>query len=75
MQLKKTGLVVTTVLLAAPLMWMVPLAATHPNTAMFSQYLGVFALIKVAITQILTTRMKFVEPIFGGLDRVYVLHK
>ena len=62
-------------LLAAPLLYFVPLAGKHDVLAVFSQYIGVTALIAMAITQILATRLAFVELIFGGLDRVYVLHK
>ena len=43
--------------------------------ALFSQYLGLAALILMAWGQILSTRLKGIEAIFGGLDRVYVLHK
>ena len=43
--------------------------------ALFSQYLGLAALILMAWGQILSTRMRGIETLFGGLDRVYVLHK
>ena len=43
--------------------------------ALFSQYLGLAALILMAWGQILATRIAGIEPVFGGLDRVYVLHK
>ena len=69
------GLLIVAVLLAAPLTYFVPLAAKHDPLAVFSQYIGVTALISMALTQILATRLSFVEPVFGGLDRVYVLHK
>ncbi len=45
------------------------------QAALFSQYLGLFALIVMAWGQILSTRLAGVEHLFGGLDRVYVLHK
>ncbi len=45
------------------------------KVALFSQYLGLAALILMAWGQILATRFRGVETIFGGLDRVYVLHK
>ena len=69
------GLLLAAALLAAPLIYFVPLAAKHDPLAVFSQYIGVTALISMALTQILATRLSFIEPIFGGLDRVYVLHK
>jgi len=43
--------------------------------ALFSQYLGLAALILMAWGQILSIRLRGIEAIFGGLDRVYVLHK
>lgn len=45
------------------------------QAALFSQYLGLAALILMAWGQILSTRFAGVEYLFGGLDRVYVLHK
>lgn len=45
------------------------------KAALFSQYLGMMALILMAWGQILATRISGIETIFGGLDRVYVLHK
>ncbi|MGB7320646.1 MAG: hypothetical protein WBC95_04480, partial [Albidovulum sp.] len=45
------------------------------KVALFSQYLGMMALILMAWGQILATRISGVESVFGGLDRVYVLHK
>ncbi len=43
--------------------------------ALFSQYLGVLALILMAWAQIMATRLPGVEAIMGPIDRVYVLHK
>jgi predicted ferric reductase len=43
--------------------------------ALFSQYLGLAALILMAWGQIMATRLPGIESLFGGLDRVYVLHK
>ncbi len=43
--------------------------------ALFSQYLGLAALILMAWGQIMSTRLRGIETVFGGLDRVYVLHK
>lgn len=75
MTLNPLGLIVTTAALTAPLFWMAPLAAEHDTIALFSQYLGIVALVAIAITQIIATRLPFVELMFGGLDRAYVLHK
>ncbi|MDJ0626801.1 MAG: ferric reductase-like transmembrane domain-containing protein [Rhodobacter sp.] len=43
--------------------------------ALFSQYLGLAALILMAWGQILAARPPGIEPVFGGLDRIYVVHK
>ena len=40
-----------------------------------SQYFGSTALIIMAISQLLATQFRFLEIIFGGLDRIYALHK
>jgi predicted ferric reductase len=42
---------------------------------LLSQYFGSAALIVMAISQLLATRFRVLEVIFGGLDRIYVLHK
>jgi predicted ferric reductase len=46
-----------------------------PSSALVSQYIGASALIAMALSQIMATRARFVEPIFGPLDHIYVLHK
>lgn len=43
--------------------------------ALFSQYLGLAALILMAWGQIVSTRLPGLENVFGGLDRIYVFHK
>ena len=75
MHLKKSGLALIAVALATPIAFLPPLAAKFDPIALFSQYLGMAALIAMAITQIIATRFKFVEFLFGGLDRSYILHK
>lgn len=42
---------------------------------LFSQYLGMAALVLMAWTQLLSARIKGTETLFGGLDQLYVLHK
>lgn len=51
------------------------LAIAGPSGALLSQYFGVAALIAMALSQIIATRARFVEPLFGPLDQAYVLHK
>ena len=61
--------------IAAPLAWLPGIAPGRDMIALFSQYLGMSALIAMAISQLIATRVAPVEWIFGGLDRAYVLHK
>jgi predicted ferric reductase len=75
MHLKPIGLAIVAVSLTTPLIWLPPLAVKYDTIALFSQYLGMVALIAMALGQIIATRLSFVEHIFGGLDRSYVLHK
>ena len=75
MQLKKTGLGLIALALGVPLIWFAPLAAKYDVIALFSQYLGMWALIAMAITQMIATRVRLIEVLFGGLDRTYILHK
>ena len=73
--MRLVGLLLIAIALALPLWWFVPLAAEHDAAAVFSQYLGSSALIVMAFAQLLATRARILEPVFGGLDRIYVLHK
>ena len=61
--------------IAAPLIWLPGIAQGRDGIALFSQYLGMAALIAMAISQTIATRIPPVEWMFGGLDRGYVLHK
>lgn len=69
------GLALIAIALFLPLTWFVPLMARHDSLAVFSQFLGTFALIGMAIGQMLAIRWAGLEPIFGGLDRIYIIHK
>ena len=69
------GLALIIAALFLPLMWFAPLMAKHDALAIFSQFLGTFALVGMAIGQMLAIRWAGLEPIFGGLDRIYVIHK
>ena len=66
-------LVVATTLFPAYQLFSLP--NVTDQVALFSQYLGLAALILMAWGQILATRWAGIETLFGGLDRVYVLHK
>ena len=47
----------------------------HDSIALFSQFIGSTALILMATSQLLATRMPGFETIFGPLDQMYRLHK
>lgn len=69
------GLLLIVSSLLIPVCWFLPLTSTYDNIIIFSQYLGAFALISMSWTQLLATRFTASEWIFGGLDRIYILHK
>lgn len=66
-------LIIAAVVLPLPLF--ADLLGKHDNIALLSQYLGAASLILMSISQIMATRAKGLELIFGGLDRMYLLHK
>ena len=66
-------IIVVTTLFPAYQLFMLP--NISDQIALFSQYLGLAALILMAWGMIMSTRMAGIEALFGGLDRVYVLHK
>lgn len=70
-----SGLIIVLALILAPAYWFIPMASKFDPVALFSLYLGSAALIAMAITQVLATRVRGLEAVFGGLDRIYVLHK
>ena len=69
------GLLLIAVTVAFPAFQLFALPNIPDQVALFSQYLGLAALILMAWGQILSTRLPGIELLFGGLDRVYVLHK
>ncbi|MHA7772535.1 ferredoxin reductase family protein [Roseibium sp. M-1] len=73
--MRLTGLVLIALATLAPVYWFAPIAAVRDPAAVFSQYLGVAALILMGINQFIATRTPGLETVFGPLDRIYVLHK
>lgn len=69
------GLILIVVTVAFPAFQLFALPNVSDQVALFSQYLGLAALILMSWGQIMSTRMPGIETLFGGLDRVYVLHK
>lgn len=75
MRLNPFGLIIVFVAILTPVIWLPSLAGKHDTVALFSQYLGMATIITMALSQIIATRLGFIERIFGGLDRSYILHK
>ncbi|MFK8036082.1 MAG: ferric reductase-like transmembrane domain-containing protein [Hyphomicrobiales bacterium] len=73
--MRSFGLLIVIAALAGPLVWFVPLTAKYDTSALFSQYLGSAALIAMGLSQLLATRFRWLETVFGGLDRIYIIHK
>lgn len=73
--MRPVGIIIIAALLLAPLYWYLGWIAGPNGSAMFSQYIGSVAIIAMAISQLLSTRITGLEIIFGGLDRIYVIHK
>ena len=69
------GLLIVVATTLFPARQLLSLPSISDQLALFSQYLGLAALILMAWGQILSTRLAGIETVFGGLDRVYVLHK
>ena len=73
--MRPLGLFLLFIAVLFPIPWFLELTVKHDIEAVFSQYLGSVALICMGISQVLATRLKILEVIFGGLDRIYVQHK
>ena len=71
----KTGIAIIITAIITPLYWFLPLAAEKDSIAILSQYIGSTAIISMGISQFLAARLTWTQAIFGGLDRVYILHK
>ncbi len=73
--MRPIGLLLIFAAIAWPLPYFWELTAKHDSGAVLSQYLGSISLILMGISQFLATRFKGAETLFGGLDRIYLLHK
>lgn len=73
--MRLAGLLLILIAFVVPIPWFLHLATQYSSAAVFSQYLGVLALVAMGIGQILAARLPGAEVLFGGLDRIYVLHK
>ena len=75
MTLKPLGVAAIGVLMLTPLIWLPGIAAGRDTIAIFSQYLGMTALVAMAVSQVIATRWTGIEQTFGPLDQSYRLHK
>lgn len=74
--MKRSGILIIIIAVLIPLWWFIPMAASRNHSlAIYSQYLGSASLILMGFTQLLATRIKGIESLFGPMDQVYVLHK
>ena len=74
--MRKGVLGVATLLVAfSVLYWHYVIGAGMPLDAQFSYFVASCAVICMALGMFLATRPRFVETSFGGLDRMYKLHK
>lgn len=75
MALLRLGLLLIAGAFIAPLIWLPGIAGGKDLGAVFSQYLGMTALIAMSLSQLIATRWTGIEWIFGPLDQSYRLHK
>ncbi len=73
--MKPLGLLLVIATTLFPAFQLFSLPNVTDKVALFSQYLGLAALILMSWGQLLATRLVGIEAVFGGLDRVYILHK
>lgn len=73
--MRPLGILIILACLLTPLYWYAGWIMGPDGSAMFSQYIGSVAIIAMALSQMLSTRIAGLEAVFGGLDRIYVIHK
>ncbi len=73
--MKSLGIIFILVTIIIPLPFYIELFPKVQVVTIISLYLGSIALILMAISQLMATRFPGVQLLFGGLDRVYLLHK
>ena len=73
--MKPLGLILIAVACLLPVIWLPGIAQGKDIIALFSQYLGMVALIAMALAQLIATRWPGIEAVFGPIDRSYKVHK
>lgn len=69
------GIILIIGALLVPFIWLPGIAQGRDVVALFSQYLGLAALIAMAFSHIIATRWPGVELVFGPMDQGYRIHK
>ena len=73
--MKAIGLVLIGAALLVPMIWLPSIGAGRDSVALASQYLGLMSLIAMAFAQLIATRWRIVEAVFGPMDQSYRVHK
>lgn len=73
--MKPFRLILIALAILAPVIWLPGIAQGRDVIALFSQYLGLAALIAIAIAHLIATRWRIVDWVFGPLDQSYRVHK
>jgi predicted ferric reductase len=73
--MKRTGLALIFISLIPPLYMFWGYMGEHQFSILFSQYAGIVSLLAMSWVQLMATRVKGMEALFGPLDQIYVLHK
>ena len=60
--------------LASAVVWWVPYTATDRTVAL-GLFTGSVAVVLMAWSFVLAIRLRWLEPLFGGLDRMYAVHR
>lgn len=69
------GFILVTATAAFPAVQLSSLLDGGNGAALFSQYLGMAALVLMAWAQLVSAKIRGMETVVGGLDQIYVLHK
>lgn len=73
--MKTQGLILIAFAILLPIIWLPGIAQGKDVIALFSQYIGMVALIAMAFSHLIATRWVGVEALFGPLDQSYRIHK
>ena len=76
LKLRQAGpLAVVALAVAVPVLWVLLRPAGVSSAAFEGELVGVWAVTMMSVSLMLGTRVRMLEPVFGGLDRMYLWHK